>query len=151
MVLLYRGTRDGMTSKIFHDKCDNQGKTITLYRNDKGHIFGGYASIPWSTEAGNWVNAPDSFIFTLTNIYNYNPSKLISKKENAVNKEVYHNINYGPTFGNDVGLYSDFRQKGWSLEFKTYQDYYGKSNSLFIGKEGTTDLIINEIEVYKLI
>ena len=28
MTLLYRGTRDGMTSKHFHDKCDNQGKTI---------------------------------------------------------------------------------------------------------------------------
>ena len=70
MELLYRGTRDGMTSKIFHNKCDNQGKTITLFRNDKGHIFGGYASIPWSTKALGSVSAPDSFIFTLTNIYN---------------------------------------------------------------------------------
>ena len=53
MTLLYRGTKDGMTSKVFHEKCDNQGKTITLYRNIKGNIFGGYASIPWSSE-GEW-------------------------------------------------------------------------------------------------
>ena len=30
MELLYRGTRDGMSSKNFHDKCDNQGKTIII-------------------------------------------------------------------------------------------------------------------------
>ena len=28
MVLLYRGTKDGMNSNNFHKKCDNQGKTI---------------------------------------------------------------------------------------------------------------------------
>ena len=25
MELLYRGSRDGTTSKIFHEKCDNKG------------------------------------------------------------------------------------------------------------------------------
>ena len=35
MKLLYRGTRDGMTSKNFHDKCDNKGKTICLCLNNK--------------------------------------------------------------------------------------------------------------------
>ena len=39
--LLYRGSRDGMFSKNFHEKCDDKGATITLFRNDKGNIFGG--------------------------------------------------------------------------------------------------------------
>jgi hypothetical protein len=64
MKLIYRSTRDGKTSKAFHDKCDNQGNTICLYKNDKDYIFGGYASIPW-TEEGEYHFAPDSFIFTL--------------------------------------------------------------------------------------
>ena len=34
--LLYRGSRDGMYSKNFHEKCDDKGATITLFRNDKG-------------------------------------------------------------------------------------------------------------------
>ena len=42
MELLYRGTRDGMNSKNFHEKCDEKGPTITLFRNDKGNLFGGY-------------------------------------------------------------------------------------------------------------
>ena len=29
MQLLYRGTKDGMYSKNFHEKCDNKGATIT--------------------------------------------------------------------------------------------------------------------------
>lgn len=42
MILLYRGTKDGTTSYKFHEKCDDQGPTICLYKNEKGHIFGGY-------------------------------------------------------------------------------------------------------------
>ena len=37
MRLIFRGTRDGMTSKDFHNKCDNKGKTISLFLNDKGN------------------------------------------------------------------------------------------------------------------
>ena len=43
--LLFRGTKDGMTANDFHKKCDNQGPTVSLIKNDKGDIFGGYASI----------------------------------------------------------------------------------------------------------
>ena len=149
--LLYRGTKDGINSKKLHDKCDNQGKTITLYRNDKGNIFGGYASIPWSSEGGTWKSAPDSFIFTLTNIYNYKPTKLPAKKQGMNYKEVYHNESYGPTFGNDLGLYSN--NKGWALKFETYEGLLGKTNSLFTGEEneGKDSLTVNEVEVFKLI
>ena len=140
-----------MTSKVFHEKCDNQGKTITLYRNIKGNIFGGFASIPWSTEGGSWVSAPESFIFTLTNVFNIRPTKLLSKQDPKDYKEVYHNRIYGPTFGNDVGLYQDFTKSGWALKFKTYEDISGKSNSLITGEnENYTDLFINEIEVFKV-
>ena len=34
MKLLYRGTKDGTTSLKFHEKCDNKGPTICLYKND---------------------------------------------------------------------------------------------------------------------
>ena len=150
--LLYRGTRDGMTSKNFHDKCDNQGKTITLYKNNKGNIFGGYASISWTKE-GSWKDAPNSFIFTLTNNYNYKPTKFPKKIKNAECGEVYHSGGYGPTFGNDLGLYSNFNEKGWALKFKTFQDILGKTNSLFTGNENENDssLSIKELEVFKLL
>ena len=147
MVLLYRGTKDGMNSKNFHKKCDNQGKTITLFRNIKGNIFGGYASIPWSTESGTWKSAPESFVFTLTNEFNIKPTKLLSKHNQKEYKEVYHHESYGPTFGNDFGLYSDFH--GWACKFQTYEEISGKSQSLITG-ENSSKLSINEIEVFKI-
>ena len=53
MELLYRGTRDGSESTIFHNKCDNKGPTICLCQNEKDNIFGGYASISWESSGGN--------------------------------------------------------------------------------------------------
>ena len=47
MELIYRGSRDGTKSNIFHNKCDNKGPTITLFKNEKGHIFGGFSPISW--------------------------------------------------------------------------------------------------------
>ena len=94
MELLYRGSKDGMLSKNFHDKCDNKGPTITLYKNEKC-IFGGYSSISWSSD-GNWHQSPGNFLFTLINIYNIEPTKFPLKNSNIY--DVYHNSSYGPTF-----------------------------------------------------
>ena len=58
MELIYRGTKDGTKNTIFHNKCDNIGPTICLYKNNKGNIFGGYVSIPW-TCTGNGKSAHD--------------------------------------------------------------------------------------------
>ena len=74
MELLYRGTRDGSGKDIFHNKCDNQGPTICLCKNEKGNIFGGYASISWTTD-NNYHAANGSFLFTLTNIHGTAPTK----------------------------------------------------------------------------
>ena len=39
MELIYRGTRDGTKSQNFHEKCDNQGPSICLYKNEKVNCF----------------------------------------------------------------------------------------------------------------
>ena len=86
MELIFRGTRDGMTNTAFHNKCDNKGETITLIKNEKGNLFGGYASISW-TGNNNYYSAPESFLFTLSNVYNTEPTKFPSKNDQ---KEVKH-------------------------------------------------------------
>ena len=83
MKLLFRGSRDGMTSQDFHNKCDNRGKTISLFLNDKGNIFGGYSSIPWENIGRDKI-AKDCFLFTLTNIYNLEPTKFPYEKVRSV-------------------------------------------------------------------
>ncbi len=69
MELIYGGTRDGITSQIFHQKFDNQGPTICFYINEKGYIFGGYAFISWSSQTMDILEFQIVFIM-LTNVYN---------------------------------------------------------------------------------
>ena len=93
--LLYRGTRDGMTNNDFHNKCDNKGPRITLIQNEKGNVFGGFASFSWTSD-NKWHTANDCFLFTLTNIHNTEPTKFPSKNKGD---EVFHHKNHRPVFG----------------------------------------------------
>ena len=112
--LIYRGARDGSTSDIFHTKCDNQGPTICLYKNDKGNIFGGFSSISW-TNSGKYHSAPDSFIFTLTNINNIHPTKFILTD---IKQAVFHDQNEGPTFGyGEIEISKDFKKNCFMVLF----------------------------------
>ena len=151
MELIYRGSKDGMTGKDFHKKCDNKGETITLIKNEKGNIFGGYASISWTSDNLNH-SAPDSFLFTLTNIYGTEPTKFQSKNDQY---EVYHNSSYGPEFGggNDLGINLDFKKGGWSRFPFTYQDSIGKGKSIFTGDPNNNNIYfkIREIEIFKIL
>ena len=150
MELIYRGTKDGSDSKKFHELCDNKGPTIVLYKNEKGNIFGGYASISWQSN-GEYKSSPESFIFTLTNIYNIEPTKFISKNDG---NEVYHNLNWGPRFGygRDLGTQSDFLKEDSYTAFPyTYKDTLGKGKSIFTGdyNNKAESFKIKEIEVFK--
>ena len=152
--LLFRGTRDGMTAKDFHRKCDNQGPTLTLIKNDKGHIFGGYASISWmSDEEDKNKNAPKSFLFTLTNIYDIKPTKFPSKNNG---NEVYHHKDYGPIFGYngmDLCIYSNFSEKNSpNVNFPTsFQHVLGKGGIIFTSDKKSRPFTIKEIEIFKLL
>ena len=147
MELLFRGTRDGMNSRNFHEKCDNKGPTITLLRNDKGNIMGGFSPISWTCEGG-YHNEKNCFIFTLTNIYNIEPKKFNSKNNGH---EVFHSIEYGPCLY-DIWIRNDFANNTEAFFGEHYQDTYGKGNSMFTGNTDNSNrkIVLNEVEVYKL-
>ena len=153
MELLYRGTRDGMNNKTFYEKCSNKGQSITIIKNDKGNIFGGYASISWVLEKDDKdYSAPESFLYTLTNIFNIEPTKFPSKKDK---KEIRCYPSYGPLFGygTDLGLYEDFiNQGGWSNFGESFSDIIGKGRSIFTGDSNNNNvkIKIKEIEVFKI-
>ena len=129
MVLLYRGARDEMIGTMFHSKCDNKGETIALIKNEKGNIFGGYASIPWTSD-GKYHSAPESFIFTLTNIHNIKPTKFPIKNDKY---EVFHYDNCGPCFGHGTDIF---------IETNNNQSYFAYTYISVIGKE---NLLLLEI------
>ena len=150
MKLLYRGSRDGMTHDCFHNKCNNQGPTINLFKNDKGNIFGGYASIDW-TSYGNYKSAPDSFIFSLTNIHGTDPTKF--PNSNTKNS-IYDYSSSGPCFGGGRDIYTlcGSNNSSGSGFPHSYQDILGKGKSIFTGdlNNSNTNINLKEIEVFKI-
>ena len=151
MELLYRGTRDGSGSNIFHNKCDNKGPTICLCQNENDNIFGAYASISWTSDC-NYHAANGSFLFTLTNIHNIVPTKYPNTQN--YNYAVYHGSDRGPSFGgnHDLGIGNNYlNNKGsyCSLGY-SYPDILGKGNSIFSGNVKTNYFKLKELEVFRL-
>ena len=150
MELIYRGTRDGSDCNSFHNKCDNQGPTIVLCQNEKGNIFGGYASISWTSD-NQYHKADESFIFTLTNMHGTVPTRYLDKKhpQNAV----YHGNDRGPSFGggHDIYICNNFLNNNCSSNIgHSYQDVLGKGYSIFSGDTNTRNFKVKELEVFKL-
>ena len=148
MELLYRGSRDGMTIKKFHEKCDNKGPTITLYKNDK-NIFGGYTPISW-TSNNEWNKSQECFIFTLVNIYNIEPTKF--QFSNKDRYSILCQYDHGPTFGNgDIYLNKDnfLNQESYTSFPNSYEDVLKKGKSIFTGDINNNKYFkLKEIEVF---
>eukprot|EP01083_Nonionella_stella_P306890 1076576_1 len=79
--LLYRGSRDGFTANVFHNKCDGKAKTLSIIRTDSNNVFGGYASVPW-TSNGGYAADNDAFILLIRSSKNYPPQVFTQKEEN---------------------------------------------------------------------
>lgn len=100
------------------------------------------------------IGAPDSFLFSLTNIHNTNPVKFPTKKNGY---EIRNYISCGPAFGSgtDLGVqeYSNnMCGRGWSWFPSTFQDTLGYGKSVFTGNFDNNNLIfeIKEVEVFKV-
>jgi hypothetical protein len=92
--LCYRGSRDGFRSFNFHQKCDGGSPSVVLIKTTSGQVLGGFTSVSWSSRSGfNQDNT--AFLFTFRNPVNRPQRFECLASANAV----YHNPNYGPTFG----------------------------------------------------
>ena len=148
MELLYRGTRDGMSVDAFHNKCNNKGPTICLFKNEKSYIFRGYASIDWQGPSqGICRSASDSFIFTLTNMYNIPPTKFPNSN---TNDSIWDDFSYGPCFSGYCDIAVQFNSNCTNFP-NAYKDVLGKGYSIFKGDNDNNQFILKEIEVFKLI
>ena len=148
--LLYKGSHDGFNVNKFHEKCDNKGKTLVLVKNTSGHVFGGFASIPWANSSScSGKQAPDSFLFTLTNMHGIQPTKFPLKDEND-SHAVCHNNNYSPAFGKGHDLYFYSDRRAGACFGNTYSDTTGKGSSIFSSSTSTNHFQVQEIEVFKV-
>ena len=137
--LLFRGTRDGINN--FFNKCNNKGPTFTLIKNEKGDIFGGYASVPWE-KGKNEKNDSNSFLFNFKNSFNISPVKFPSDGGGYAvrnyKNEILENINYfhGPCFGwgTDLGTKGDVSKIfGWTWIGAAFKDVLNIGASILLG------------------
>ena len=79
--LLYQGSRDGFDNNIFHEKCDGNNFTVTLFVTEENIIFGGFTELDWDKN-GDILEGSKGFVFYLNEkkIY-YNSGKYIIKGE----------------------------------------------------------------------
>ncbi|CAF2225380.1 unnamed protein product [Rotaria magnacalcarata] len=147
--LIYRGSRDGFDSNAFHTRCDNQGSTMTVVRSTNNYLFGGYASVGWTSTYGAYINDPRAFLFTLTNPHNIPPTKYLVKPDKVAYALQYSN-DYGPIFGGcDITLFTNSNSNQSSLvNFPYfYVDTTGQAKNTFTGTANFTTL---DIEVFKV-
>lgn len=95
--LLYRASRDGFRSIDFHSRCDNKPKTLTICRDNKGFIVGGYTEAMWaSPQFPTCVRDPEAFIFSLNKKFQPIKINIANKYENYA---IFNSPFHGPIFG----------------------------------------------------
>eukprot|EP00347_Sterkiella_histriomuscorum_P012775 403367270 len=93
--LLYCGSRDGFEAQDFHEYCDERGPTMSFILSECGYVFGGYASVPWtSSDNHKFYSDADAFIFSLS-------KRSIHKQFRNMKQAVYHRKDLLCEFGRD--------------------------------------------------
>jgi hypothetical protein len=89
--LLWRGNRDGFGDAEFHRHCDVHGNTLTLIRDTKGNIFGGFTPVKRDSSGGHKSDRTQTgFLVTLKNPHNMPPKQFALKSER---KETQYVVN----------------------------------------------------------
>lgn len=138
--LLFRGTRDGTSARVFHSKCDNITGTLTIVKTDKGLRFGGYTEALWNPlDTYGYRDDKEAFVFSLD-------LKKIYNSKNGVNA-IIPNVHYGPVFGTGVFEINSlaFKNGGQSCPDPNYS--YSKNELT----KGDFIFEVVEIEVYQIL
>uniref|UniRef100_A0AAY4A1V5 TLDc domain-containing protein n=1 Tax=Denticeps clupeoides TaxID=299321 RepID=A0AAY4A1V5_9TELE len=127
--LLFKASVHGYSGSSFHQKCDNQGPTITVAYNNSGLVYGGYVSKDFA-QTGQDVYDEKAFLFSLD-----------CRSEDIILRQCsFYNVNTGPNFGGLVFL----NNNGTQVSSKP-GTFYNFDPALIHGN----DLNLIELEVYR--
>ena len=148
--LLYKASKDGDKSLIFHEKCDKAQTTLILVETKSNKRFGGYTKRTWR---GSNIEKSDNeaFIFSLNKYKIYD----VIKEKNAIGcyKE------YNPYFTGAFKIYDYALNKGGCLinneknfEINDIKELIGEENCNNNGNDKNNEINfeIKEIEVYEI-
>jgi len=139
--LLYRASENNFEAGIFHSKCDKIKGTLTLVKNNKGFIFGGFTSESW--ERNNILKKDEkAFCFSINHKKIYD---MIKGKE-----AIKCNKNYGSVFLNDIFGFRKYNLKeGECYIIKCC--YFSGCDKDFEINGGEKELKAVEIEIFQLL
>lgn len=140
MELIYRASRDGDSSKNFHNKCDRKSNTLTVIKTSVGKRFGGFSVGEWSSEK-TYISDMNAFLFSIDDKEHYFIKKDQSQYAICCDK------NYGPSFGKgpDLSISSNCRNNS-SFTIQQSYDYKGKTDSLV----GSQKFNATDYEIYQI-
>ena len=125
----------------FHESCDNQGPTLTLFQINDGDKVGIFTSSSWDNTTNNWKKGEKTFIFNLNQ----------AKKYTNIRKQysIYCQSNYGAYtdyFGNNSNCKTMKRLFHDSNINNTYENGLNILES--DGKDKYYDL--SEVEIFNI-
>ncbi|XP_046839690.1 uncharacterized protein LOC124433873 isoform X3 [Xenia sp. Carnegie-2017] len=146
----WRTSIDGWDSRIFHSRCDNRGKTITLVKVGK-YIFSGYSTINWGSSC--YRSSSSTYLFSLRNKDNLSP--FISAVYRNSGSAICASATYGPTFGGGHDLYIRNNANKYKNSYTNFGYTYRPPSGYNYGSSNTQALLAgsyyftpDEVEVY---
>ena len=151
--LVYRATEDGDKAADFHKKCDKIGPNIVLVKTRKGNIFGGFTFRNWEhlqrdidinrPFLGSASRDPNAFGFNVNYQKIYNNEK---PKEFAI----WCNINFGPTFKNNLfQIFDSCLRKGGYCNLRR-NSYFGGQTTDYEISGGEPRFKVDDLEVFEV-
>ena len=150
--LLYRATRDGNDTQIFHKKCDNIMGTLSIIKTTKGMRFGGYTEKKWCNTIDNITFYKDykgicfCFSLDLFRIYDFNGNS---------SRSIGCYYGYGPYFLDDkmnfFYLYNSSNLWFGSTSYTTKGTSFGKFVEDYEINNGLKEFSVIELEVFQIL
>ena len=151
--VLYRGSVDGMTARVFHSKCDGKGPTLTLIRSADGSVFGGYVGCHWK-QFGGYQYSEGAFLFSIVGPFVTGHALMLPLNPGLGSAVMACDAGSGPSFGFTDLVIGDFASRDKPFEIGqsslgfSYTDVLGQGGRTFTG---TTTFVPVEIEVYRVL
>jgi uncharacterized protein YdcH (DUF465 family) len=144
--LLFKGTKEQFSARVFHQKVDSIEHTLILARTDKKSIYGGYADITWNI-TNAYKYSKEVFVFDL------NQKKKYPITPGREGNAMYPTANNGPVFG--ASEFICISQNQPRLYFSPRQTFLNNPNvnqgGLFGGQLNTLiNDALEEMEVFQI-
>ena len=145
--LLYRGSRDGDSTKICHELCDNKKNVLIIIKSDNNYVFGGYSKIGFKTnnsERFDYLIDNNSFLFSINfkRIYPViNNTKIICHIKDT----------YGLCFDSSLVFYDYFMQRNDNVIYSKIREKFNGLNNDYEMNGGKDKFQCKELEVFQLL